>query len=350
MADKNINPATSSEAVIAIVDEDFLHGRIHEIRGQKVMLDFELAEIYGYSTTAFNQQVKNNIEKFDEDFRFQLTRDEWANLISKNLTSSWGGRRKPPHAFTEQGVYMLMTVLRGDLATRQSKALIRLFKNMKDRVEDGAALVSQREFLSLSMAVSGSIAEVAELRRELNAVEDDVAAIIDEIDGIARESEIKAVIENFGKAVERKGFLILEGELVEASAAYAKIYSEADSSVFVVDNYVGARTLERLLDVRDGVKVTLFTDNKGGRLRAADVMAFQSEHSGVHLELRTAGGFVHDRYIALDYGTDCERVFLCGASSKDAGKRASTIIEVENPELFRPLFDVLLANPPLNLG
>ena len=115
--------AESCEVPVAIVDEESIRAKMYEIRGQKVMLDFELAEIYGYSTTAFKQQVKNNAEKFDEDFMFQITRDEWTNLMSKKLTSSWGGRRKLPHAFTEQGVYMLMTVLKGELAVRQSKAL-----------------------------------------------------------------------------------------------------------------------------------------------------------------------------------------------------------------------------------
>lgn len=114
-----------------IVSEEVLSERIYNIRGSKVMLDFELAEIYGYTTTKFNQQVKNNIEKFDGDFMFELTKEEFENLMSKKLTSSWGGRRKLPKVFTEQGIYMLMTVLRGELAVKQSKALIRTFKKMK---------------------------------------------------------------------------------------------------------------------------------------------------------------------------------------------------------------------------
>ena len=98
------------------------------------MLDFELAEIYGYTTKAFNQQVKNNIEKFDEDFRFQLTDEDIENLRSKNLTAKLSPMsRANPHAFIEQGVYILMTALRGELATRQSKALIRLFKGIDVR-------------------------------------------------------------------------------------------------------------------------------------------------------------------------------------------------------------------------
>lgn len=128
----------------SLIDENMLKSRIYTIRGLKVMLDADLAEIYGYSTKVFNQQVKNNIEKFDEDFRFQLTSEEYENLRSKILTSSvgnflkngnfesndnlrskkstssWGGARYAPYAFTEQGIYMLMTVLKGERATAQS--------------------------------------------------------------------------------------------------------------------------------------------------------------------------------------------------------------------------------------
>ena len=137
----------------SLIDENLLKSRIYTIRGVKVMLDADLAEIYGYSTGAFNQQVKNNIEKFDDDFRFQLTKEELSkckNCIlkmdsdKKNSSKSKifilnNGRRGSnikfmPYAFTEQGIYMLMTVLKGEQATAQSKALIRLFKQMKDYI------------------------------------------------------------------------------------------------------------------------------------------------------------------------------------------------------------------------
>ena len=120
--------ASAAEAVapkkpeFSLIDEDLLKSRIYTIRGVKVMLDADLAEIYGYSTGAFNQQVKNNIEKFDDDFRFQITQTEFSGLISKFLISNRGGTRKMPYAFTEQGIYMLMTVLKGEQATAQSKA------------------------------------------------------------------------------------------------------------------------------------------------------------------------------------------------------------------------------------
>jgi len=128
MSKQNVSTFTASKsadkAEFSLIDENFLKSRIYMIRGVKVMLDSDLAEIYGYDKKVFNQQVKNNIEKFDDDFRFQLDRHEIENLISsypasdlksKFLTSSWGGLRKMPFAFTEQG-YMLMTVLKGERA------------------------------------------------------------------------------------------------------------------------------------------------------------------------------------------------------------------------------------------
>ena len=106
---------------LALFSDDYLWSKIHIIRGVQVILDFDLAIIYGYETRRFNEQVKNNIERFDESFRFQLTDSEFKILMSKISTSSWGGTRKLPYAFTEEGIYMLMTVLKGELAISQSK-------------------------------------------------------------------------------------------------------------------------------------------------------------------------------------------------------------------------------------
>ena len=130
-----------------LIDEDYVKDNIHEIRGKKVMLDFDLAKIYGYKTKDFNRQVKNNIERFDDDFMFQSKEEEFKNLRCKNFTSSldnYGGRRYLPYAFTEQGIYMLMTVLKGDLAVKQSKLLIKIFKKMKDFIFENKSLLEQK--------------------------------------------------------------------------------------------------------------------------------------------------------------------------------------------------------------
>ena len=130
--------AKSSDKDIAIISNDDIRNKIYTIRGMQVMLDSDLAEIYGYETKNFNRQVKNNIDRFDSDFMFQLTSEDIEDLSRcKNFTlnkkEGRGGNIKyMPYAFTEQGIYMLMSVLKGELAVRQSKMLVRTFKDMKD--------------------------------------------------------------------------------------------------------------------------------------------------------------------------------------------------------------------------
>ncbi len=133
---------------VVIVSEENIYEKIYNIRGQKVMLDFELAAIYGYETKNFNRQVKNNLAKFEgDDFMFQLTDEETEELSRcKKFTLNRGTGRGSntkynPYVFTEQGIYMLMTVLRGELAIKQSRALIRTFKLMKDYILDNRDLI-----------------------------------------------------------------------------------------------------------------------------------------------------------------------------------------------------------------
>ena len=218
-----------NENEIAIVDEISIKGMVHEIRGQPVMLDYDLARIYGYETKAFNQQVKNNENRFPEDFRFQLTREEIADLVrSKNLTSRKhsmftgqnGGSRKPPYAFTEQGIYMLMTVLRGELAVRQSIALIKLFKSMKD-------------YLSSEQIPNQPIG----ILKRLESAETRIGVV---------ESRLDLMMKQFGDQPPTREILILENQRIEAGIAYRNIYGMAKESVIVIDDYVGAKTLHLL--------------------------------------------------------------------------------------------------------
>ena len=141
------------------------------------MLDADLAEIYGYSTKAFNQQVKNNIEKFDDDFRFQLTRTEYREILgSKFLTLEQGKYSKTsPYAFTEQGIYMLMTVLKGERATAQSKALIRLFKQMKDYI------VAENHQLLGTAGIAQIAAQTAQNTHEIAVVSAEVKELSGEV-------------------------------------------------------------------------------------------------------------------------------------------------------------------------
>ena len=182
---------------VFVITEQSLQEKIYYIRGYKVMLDFDLAEIYGYTTKAFNQQVKNNENRFEEDFRFKLTREEVANLRSKNLTSSWGGSRHLPFAFTEQGVYMLMTVLKGDLAVRQSKDLVRTFKKMKDYILDNRELIGQREYIQLSMQTAENVRDISKLKSDMGSVEKQMSDVMDQLKDVVTKSDLAEMMNGF---------------------------------------------------------------------------------------------------------------------------------------------------------
>lgn len=115
---------------LTIIEEDVIKS-ILEINGQKVMMDSDLAILYGVPTKRLNEQVKRNIHRFPDDFMFQLTQNEWDNLKSQNATSNWGGRRTPPYVFTEQGVAMLSSVLNSQQAIDVNIAIMRIFVKMR---------------------------------------------------------------------------------------------------------------------------------------------------------------------------------------------------------------------------
>ncbi|HGS1424194.1 TPA: ORF6N domain-containing protein [Streptococcus pneumoniae] len=338
---------------IMLVNHESLAEKIYIIRGQKVMLDFELAEIYGYETKRFNEQVKNNIEKFDDDFRFQLTKEEWENLRSKISTSKSetgsGGRRYLPYVFSEAGIYMLMTVLKGELAVKQSKALIRTFKQMKDYIVENQGLIGQREFLQLSMQITSNVVEMQDLRRDLMNVEDKVAGLVDNLGNVVHKSELSELILDLSNPQLKYGFLLLNGEPIEANLAYKDIYSIAKKSIYIVDNYIGVKTLVLLKDIPSSVEITIFSDNVGKGLHTLEYQDFCKEYPFRKVKFQKSGGEFHDRYIIIDWNTDKQRIYHCGASSKDAGQRITTISEVVDQVVYADLINKLLKNPILKL-
>ena len=338
---------------IMLVNQESFAEKIYIIRGQKVMLDFELAEIYGYETKRFNEQVKNNIEKFDDDFRFQLTKEEWENLRSKISTSKSetgsGGRRYLPYVFSEAGIYMLMTVLKGEIAVKQSKALIRTFKQMKDYIVENQGLIGQREFLQLSMQITSNVVEMQGLRRDLMNVEDKVAGLVDNLGNVVHKSELSDLILDLSNPQLKYGFLLLNGEPIEANLAYKDIYSIAKKSIYIIDNYIGVKTLVLLKDIPSSVEITIFSDNVGKGLHTLEYQDFCKEYPFRKVKFQKSGGEFHDRYIIIDWNTDKQRIYHCGASSKDAGQRITTISEVVDQVVYADLINKLLKNPILKL-
>ena len=325
---------------IIIVDEKTLRNKIYVIRGQQVMLDFELAEIYGYTTSRFNEQVKNNIDKFDSDFMFQLTREEFDGLMSKKSVSSWGGRRKLPNAFTEQGLYMLMTVLRGELATIQSKALIRLFKSMKDYLIENQPLLTQKNYFALVDTVESH-------SREIKAIAKDVQEIKE---NMVTRADLSDFIKLFDQGTSREEILILDGEPFKADVAYQSIYKKARHKIIMVDDYISVKTLQHLAHAKSAAAITVISDNKAKPpLRLAEFNDFMKENPGRHITFLQSQNRAHDRYIVLDEGTKEMKVYHCGASSKDAGRKITTITRITDIDDYKNTIRQLMGNPRLTL-
>ena len=316
---------------IELINEDTLKDKIYTIRGVKVMLDFDLAKIYGYTTKTFNQQIKNNIERFESDFMFRIDetdlnntifQKEFANssnkikrskILTTNLSSPGkrGGSHYLPYAFTEQGIYMLMTVLRGELAVKQSKALIRLFKSMKDYIVESNPLGFQSETIKL-----------------VNLVNDNTKRID------LLESKVDIVMNNFLDPSTYKHFLILDGQKLEANVAYQSIYSLAESTIEIVDDYISIKTLLLLKCCSSKVKVTIISDNLAKNNIDIESLNDFIHETKIQVAIKPNNGRFHDRYIFIDR----KRLFHCGLSSKDAGNKITTIMELEDVERYRDLF------------
>lgn len=320
---------------------------IYTIRGVKVMLDSDLAQLYDYTTKAFNQQVKNNIEKFDTDFRFQLTKEEYNEILrsknltlelendflrSKNLTSKEqrGGRQYLPFVFTEQGIYMLMTVLKGELATKQSIILIRTFKEMKDFILTNN-IIEHKEILQISLQTTQNTNDIAKIKSEM-FTKNDFAKFI-------------------GNFTENKTdeTLILNGEYFNADIAYNNIYNLANKSIYIIDNYIGIKTLLLLKNIRENIKVCIFSDNIGKGLHQFEYDDFKKQYPNIDISFYRTNGAYHDRYIITDYDTPNENIFHCGASSKDAGNKITSITKINDKKIYHHIIDILLNNPILTL-
>ena len=231
MATKKKIEAENTEIAIIDVTEEYLRERLYDIRGRKVMLDADLAEIYGYETKDFNRQVKNNAKKFEGDeFMFRLTKTEFENLRCKNSTSSWGGSRYAPYVFTEQGIYMLMTVLRGDIAIKQSRDLIRTFKKMKDYILGNQTLIDQREIMKLSMQTTENAFEMKKLRMDLGSVEKQMSDVMDQLSDVVTKSDLADMMNSFVND-EDNGWLMYNTKYCSADVAYSSIYRQAKNTL-----------------------------------------------------------------------------------------------------------------------
>ena len=314
---------------IQILNKQTIESMIYTIRGQKVMLDFDLARIYGYSTKAFNQQVERNIEKFPDRYRFQLERVEIEILSRSHFVTLKKERGKNykymPYAFTEQGIYMLMTVLKGDLATKQSIALIDTFKSMKDYIiENSNILTNTNEYIEYRFSSYDKRFEIV-------------------------EDKIDKVMDNFIDPSKFKHYLILDGHKIESDVAYQEIYKLAKFSIYVIDDYISVKTLQLLKICNDNINIIIITDNKAKNNLNNDFINDFKNDTKLNISFKKNNDLFHDRYIVIDYNKESEILYHCGHSSKDSGNSVCTIDRIEEKEVYKVLIDKVLNNEELEM-
>lgn len=259
-----------------------IQSKIYEIRGQKVMLDFDLAKLYETETKILKQAVRRNLNRFPDDFMFEVTADELENLRSQIVTSSWGGRRYLPYAFTEQGVAMLSTVLRSKTAIKVSIQIMNAF-------------VAMRRFLLTN----------AQVFQRLNTLE------IKQMQTDKKLDIVLTAIEN--KSLQPKQGIFYDGQIFDAYIFVTNLFKSAQKSIIIIDNYLDDTVLILLTKRKNGVKVILYTQNPSKSLMQ-DVQKFNEQYPSIEFKKFSAA---HDRFIIIDE-TD---LYHFGASLKDLGKK-----------------------------
>lgn len=327
-----------------VVKLDNISKRVYFIRGQQVMLDQDLAEIYGYEVKRLNEQVKRNAKRFPADFMFQLEKEEIPQQVLKSQFATLNEKgdkrgkniKKLPYAFTEQGIYMLATVLRGELAEQQSIFIMRAFREMRHYIKQNQQFVAQSEMQLVTARVSEMSVQVAGIADRQIKIDQDVRNI---------QKSIDLINDNFISDKDFKNFVIYKGQKFEADVAYIDIYQQAVESIYVVDNYVNTKTLQLLSQKKESVEVILFTENIHGRkgfLTNAVVDDFNNQYPLLRIKPNSDS---HDRLIVLDYGLSTEQVYHCGASSKDAGSKLCAINKIYDKAMIHPVIDKLLQAP-----
>lgn len=312
------DPEEEKASIVAASDAQ-IRNMIYTVRGKQVMLDSDLAELYGVETRTLNQAVTRNPDRFPERFCFRLTKEEAEILKSQFVISSedgWGGRRSMPRAFTEQGVSMLSAVLRSKTAVAVSV-----------RVMD--AFVEMRHFIAGTAHMFERIRSVEQRQLETSAQLAEYQKSTDE-----RFERVFNYMEAHEEPSQRVFF---EGQVYDAFELLVSLVRRAKGSIILVDGYVDAGTLNILAKKNDGVNVTIWTHPKT-KLTARDVETFNAQYP--ELEVHHTASF-HDRFLILDG----EEGYLVGASLKDAGKKSFAIARIEDASIIGAILGRLTDRP-----
>ena len=282
---------------------------IHVIRGKQVMLDRDLARLYGVETFRLNEQVKRNIERFPEDVMFQLSKEEFENLRSQivtsseeeilksqNVISSWGGIRKWPYVFTENGVAMLSSVLRSQQAISINIQIMRAFNAMRHFIASNAQVFQRVENIEKNILA-------------LNASKVDTDKKLEEV--FRRLDD--------GNATPKQA-VFYDGQIFDAYKFVNERIREAKKRIVLIDNYVDETVLAMLDKRGKNVTAKVYTRNISRQL-SLDFEKHNAQYTPIEVEQFDRA---HDRFLCID-----DTVYLIGASIKDLGKKWFGFVKLE---------------------
>ena len=282
---------------------------IHVIRGKQVMLDRDLARLYGVEARALNQAVQRNIERFPEDFMFQLSKEEFENLRSQivtsseeeilksqNVISSWGGIRKWPYVFTENGVAMLSSVLRSQQAININIQIMRAFNAMRHFIASNAQVFQRVENIEKNILA-------------LNASKVDTDKKLEEV--FRRLDD--------GNATPKQA-VFYDGQIFDAYKFVNERIREAKKRIVLIDNYVDETVLAMLDKRGKNVTAKVYTRNISRQL-SLDFEKHNAQYTPIEVEQFDRA---HDRFLCID-----DTVYLIGASIKDLGKKWFGFVKLE---------------------
>lgn len=267
-----------------------IEAKILTIRNQQVMIDRDLAELYGTETKVLNQAVKRNIERFPEDFMFALDKSEKDELVTNcDRFETMKHSSVMPYAFTEQGVAMLSSVLKSPTAVEVNIQIMRAF-------------VAMRHFLQNNAQVFSEINTIKKQLLDTNVHQKETDKKVEELFDLIDKYNVK----------DTQG-IFFQGQIFDAYAKFESFIAQAKQEIILIDNYVDLSILQRLAKKKKNVNVVIYTDPKT-KLTAQDIQQFNTQYPTLTLNHTTK---MHDRFLIIDQ----KMLYHIGASLKDLGKK-----------------------------
>lgn len=290
------------EAKMNDLIENKIENLVYEVRGVEVMLDSDLAMLYEVETKRINEAYYRNIDKFPERISWKLTKDEANNLRSQFATSSggnnYGGRRYLPRVFTEQGIYMLATILKSSVATKVSIAIMDTFVKMRHYINYNKYMLPNRMLL-----------------------------LEDKVDNNTKR--INQLFDMFDPKEITKEYLFFENQLFKSHYVLNKIFESAKEEIIIVDNYADKELLMYFSTLQKSIKI--ISKNMDDLL----IAKYEKEFNNIEFIRKD---IFHDRFIILDR----EKLFSCGSSFKDLGKKCFAINLMEDKIILNELLNKIL--------